>query len=194
VNKKPTKNADNLVEYRVTKEGAAQSQLETAIWLWVTKDDPISIHTLAGASNDILDALGAKIGQPSLRSEWLKRQPKWLQKRVREAQNFFKHGFRDIVGKKQPYFSVEAEILMFDSVLCWKLRFKKQPLPPMLQLFGAFTVINHFDVAGREEWPFLFDSLDVEKLRRLDRLKFFKEGLQALAEAGFTPLPPQRAL
>jgi hypothetical protein len=181
--------SSKLEEYLVTKEGAAQSQLETAIWLWVTEDDPISIHTLAGASNDILHALGSKIGQPSFHRKWLDAKPKRFQKWVSEAQNFFKHGFRDIQGKRLHYFPLQAEILMFDSVLCWKALFKKLPLPPMLQLFGAYFVINRADVLGLEMWPYLFESLDVEKLRRLNRIEFFKEGLQALADAGrFTPI------
>jgi hypothetical protein len=179
-----------LKEYLITKEAAAQYQLETAIWLWVTEDDPISIHTLAAASNDILHALGSKVGQPSLHREWVKAQPRRFQKWVSDAQNFFKHGFRDVRGKKLHYFPLQAEILMFDSVLCWKSLFRKLPLPPMLQVFGAYMIINQFDVLGRETWPFLFDSLSVDKLRTLDRRKFFKEGLEALADAGrFERLP-----
>jgi len=188
---KPPKNSEEFVEYFVTKGGAAQSQLETAIWLWVTEDDPISIHTLAAASNDIIHALGAKIGLPSLHKEWFEKQPKKMREWILEAQNFFKHGFRDVRGKKLHYFPLQAEILMCDSVLCWQRLFAELPLPPMMQLFGAYMVMNRFDVG--EAWPFLFESLEVEKLRQLDRLKFFKEGLQALADAGrFKPLPPLR--
>ena len=75
-------------EYLVTKEGAAQAQLETAIWLWVTKDDPVSIHTLAAASNDILHALGAKVSLPSIHAEWLKTQPKRLRNLSRPTELF----------------------------------------------------------------------------------------------------------
>ena len=71
-------------EYLVSKEGAAHAQLETAIWLWVTRDDPVSIHTLAASSNEILHALGSKIVQPSIHREWLKEQPKRIQKLVFE--------------------------------------------------------------------------------------------------------------
>ena len=177
-----------LEEYLVTKEGAAQAQLETAIWLWVTRDDPVSIHTLAAASNDILHALGAKIRLPSLHAEWVKTQPKRLQAFIRDPQNFFKHAFRDVVGRKLHYFPLQAEILMFDSVACWKGLFQKLPIPPMLQLFGAYFVINRCDSLEVELWEELFEFLDVAKLQGLDRLAFFRQGLQALADAGrFTP-------
>ena len=175
-------------EYLVSKEGAAHAQLETAIWLWVTRDDPVSIHTLAASSNEILHALGSKIGQPSIHREWLKEQPKRIQKLVFEPQNFFKHAFTDKRGVKLHYFPLQAEILMFDAVACWKVLFEKLPLPPMLQLFGAYFVINRCDSIEVDLWEHFFDDLDTEKLRGLDRMRFFMVGLQDLATAGrFTP-------
>jgi len=177
-----------IEEYLVSKEGAAQAQLETAIWLWVTRDDPASIHTLAAASNDLFHALGSKIGKPSLHREWLKQQPKRVQEWVIEAQNFFKHGFRDTRGKKLHYFPLQAEMLMFDSMACWKAIFDKLPLPPMMQLFGVYFVINRSDFADFDMWDALYEGLNVEELRGLDRLAFFRKGLQALADMGrFTP-------
>src|SRR6266478_679966 len=48
----------------VNKELAARGQLHTAIALWFSYGDPVSIHTLAAAAQGILQGLAGKDHQP----------------------------------------------------------------------------------------------------------------------------------
>jgi len=51
---------------KVTKLDAARSQLRTAIELWFSEEDPISIHTLAFASHEIIHRLYRNAGNRDL--------------------------------------------------------------------------------------------------------------------------------
>jgi hypothetical protein len=83
---------------RLTKMDAARRQLQTAIRLWFADDDPVSIHTLAAASHEILNSLYKLRGLSDLifdsevvvdeyRKEWITA--------IRAVPNFFKHADRD---------------------------------------------------------------------------------------------------
>jgi hypothetical protein len=85
----------------LTKKSVAQSQLETAIWLWFRRPDPISTLVLAFNAHEILHALGKKIGKPSKYYQWLEALPKRFhperfQARWRYVWNFCKHGSKDV--------------------------------------------------------------------------------------------------
>lgn len=84
---------------RITKLDAARSQLRTAIRLFFAGGDPVSIHTLAAASHELLRALVKSQGYKSL----LKDNDLIRPERAREyydivnaPQNFFKHANRDL--------------------------------------------------------------------------------------------------
>ena len=82
---------------KVSKLDAARRQLDTAIFLYFTRDDPISVHTLTAASRAVMDALlkargmldttGIEMIRPEYRDSWLAT--------IKEPANFFKHGSRD---------------------------------------------------------------------------------------------------
>src|SRR5437762_5336354 len=83
---------------RVNKTAAAEAQLSTAVWLWFHHSDPVAIHMLAVGAQDCFRAMGKMAGVPTVYGEWLNKQPKSIQKRAKEAQNFFKHGFKNLKG------------------------------------------------------------------------------------------------
>jgi hypothetical protein len=138
--------------------------------LWFNCGDPVSILTLAAAANDCYDALGAHAGKPSLVQTWLRSQSKGFQKRIREAQNFVKHGRKDLKGTLR-YNPIIAEILMADSVACHE------------QLFGARTLLmDAYHVRLLLEHPTFVTAKRRPLLRRarkiysvLDRQDFFYE-------------------
>jgi hypothetical protein len=101
----------------VTKRDAAFSQLETAIWIWFTRDDPISVLGLAKAANDCYDAMGAHEGKPSFYRTWLKAQPQTYQDRANYVANFIKHGWKDLT-ESTPYSPRQGEVLIVDSIDC----------------------------------------------------------------------------
>ena len=84
---------------KLTKHDAARLQLKTAIRLFFEERDPVSIHTLASADQEVFrDLLRARgIPSPSIKdTDRVKPEYKklWLQAMNRE-QNFLKHADRD---------------------------------------------------------------------------------------------------
>jgi hypothetical protein len=68
----------------VSKKLAAYSQLATAIWLWFNYGDPVSIRTLAAASQGILESLAGKTHQLPHMRNWTKKFPRRAQKILRD--------------------------------------------------------------------------------------------------------------
>jgi hypothetical protein len=84
---------------QLTKVDAARHQLVTAIRMFFAEADPVSIHTLASAAQEILRGLTKARGipSPSVKDTDLIPEDKrgiWL-KAVNREQNFFKHADRD---------------------------------------------------------------------------------------------------
>ena len=83
---------------KITKIEAARAQLKTAIELWFHDGDPVSIHTLACASHQIINDINAITADGNLifdstvindnkRKDWIKR--------IKADCNFFKHANND---------------------------------------------------------------------------------------------------
>ena len=81
----------------VTKIEAARRQLKTAIEFWFYDGDPISIHTLAAASHQIVHDLNEKNGGPGLmlNNALIKDEYKdEFAANIKHASNFMKHADR----------------------------------------------------------------------------------------------------
>ena len=95
-------NLPPLTTLRLTKLDVARRQLRTAIVMFLGDQDPVSVHTLASAAQDVLRGmLKARGEQGSLikatdlvKTEGLKL---WHQL-AHQEQNFFKHADRDPDG------------------------------------------------------------------------------------------------
>lgn len=104
-------------QIKVTKLEAARGQIETAIELFFTDKDPISIHTLTCAAYQILMDIGKTRGIAAVL-----KNPSFVQvdmqklylERINEAENFFKHAERDpnVVLTFQPQ---ATELLLWDA-------------------------------------------------------------------------------
>src|SRR6266496_1265418 len=124
----------------VSKPSAARSQLETAIQLWFADGDAVSIHTLAVAAHDCLNALSKLKGKPSLAEQWLKTQPRKIREWAREPQNFFKHGQR--YPKRQlHYVPFYAEMLIQDAALSYEFVFGR--MTPLMEVFMFRFVLSN---------------------------------------------------
>jgi hypothetical protein len=79
----------------VTKLDAGKSQLATAIRLYFEDCDPVSVHTLVMAANEIIERLCESEGTPAIRNSFLAMIiPEWRRKfgrHLNKARNFFKH-------------------------------------------------------------------------------------------------------
>jgi hypothetical protein len=168
----------------VTKQSAARSQLETAIRLWFYEGDPVAIHTLAVAAHDCLHAIGSSAGKPSLYKSWLKTKSKRFQQRAVATQNFFKHGFRD-VHKEILFSPIHAEILMFDSTVCFREVFGR--LTPLMALYGVRFAITSPDIVPSKLRPAFLAHVNAHKFGEIGRRQFIDEFLPLFEETEFLP-------
>ncbi|MGZ4990187.1 MAG: hypothetical protein ACXV8S_05435 [Methylobacter sp.] len=85
----------------VTKIEAAHRQLRSAIELWFADGDPISIHTLAAASHQVIHDLNKRNKGPDLLldTKFIKSEHrKKFVDDIKHASNFMKHADRDDGG------------------------------------------------------------------------------------------------
>lgn len=140
----------------LTKEKVARSQLETAIYLWFHYRDPASIHTLAVAAHDCFHALAKARGKSTAMRDQMKGLTRKQRHRMTAAQNFFKHGDKEL-NKFLRYKPEHAEVLMFDAVVAVREIFADPS--PIMRLFSAYFIMS------RPDEGFNIDSLFSTELR-----------------------------
>jgi hypothetical protein len=84
----------------ITKLAAARSQLKTAITLWFSDADPISIHTLAYAAYEVIHVVSKKLNPDRLDlifdSRFIKDEYRGqVNVGFKKHANFFKHANRE---------------------------------------------------------------------------------------------------
>jgi hypothetical protein len=157
----------------ITKLGAARSQLNTAIELWFGGADPVSIHTLAAASHEIIHSLFRKRGlsglffdSPLVRKE----MRKTLAGHLRKYANFFKHADRD--SSATTSFNPETnEALFIYSIM--GIVAMKEPLTWQEAAFYAWTMVARPELFSTEK---LGDFLPVwarDISREMNKDEFF---------------------
>ena len=119
------------MKVNVTKIGAARSQLIEAINLFFEERDPVSIHTLVGASIQILNDHITDIGDVwdnnlihHYNTIYINDDSRkiWNSK-INEAKNFFKHADRDLrEGKISIEFETDLNnFSIFEAIRCLKV-------------------------------------------------------------------------
>lgn len=159
---------------QIDKKWAAIRQTETAIWLWFDYGDPVSIHTLSKASNDLLATLSEVKGKrTSILKTWLDGQPPRIQKFVSKVDNYFKHGYRDI-NEDLDFLPFYSEIVLMDSADCCTFLYGRAT--PMMRLFWTrFMVCNRDLIAAEELDPLIVQATDMYGLDRVSRREFFNK-------------------
>ncbi len=131
---------------QISKLDAAKRQLETAIRLYFSNSDPVSIHTLAAAAYNLIKDVNKKRGgKPMLIKElafdYLNPEGEkiWV-KKMKEAENFFKHADRDH-GKTLDFRPELTEIFILDACLRYKELTAEFP-PLFLTFYSWFRAIH----------------------------------------------------
>lgn len=168
---------------KLTKIDVVRRQLETAVMLYFNDGDPVSIHTLVAACNEMLSALNKRKGPELLAlHEGLTDKPE-LKKKIREAllgaKNFFKHADRD-TDEIFDFNPSQNEFWLIDC--CEKfLALMGEENPHFIAFRGWFTTLH----------PDIFPELQkVNEGLKGTKLDFYKGILAAAAErrsAGFYP-------
>ena len=162
----------------MNKRSAAKGQLEAALKLWFDNGDPVSIHALASAANELLHALGKSRGKSSRLQTWIRSQPKQFQSRIFAAQNFFKHGFRDVKGKFA-YYPTHGDIVLWDAVLTYETMFK---LTPLMQLYFLRFIIEYHDSFFTAYRPAMLRGINLDLLAQSSRRQFREQLLGFLSK------------
>jgi len=107
-------------QIKIAKLDAARRQLETAVRLYFSEADPVSIHTLTSAAYQVLsDVNRARGGVPMLKEQI----PTWVRpdatveakRRLNDAANFFKHADHDH-DEVLEFNEGPTELLLYDAV------------------------------------------------------------------------------
>lgn len=115
---------------KLTKIDAARSQLATAINLFFDDVDPISVHSLACASAEILETMCRNNGKQTFFTHTRESNPKFTSKEIRETlnkcKNWFKHADKDHGDVLTDFSDVLNDYAIFmashdyDSIENWK--------------------------------------------------------------------------
>jgi hypothetical protein len=105
---------------KISKLDAARRQLETAVRLYFSEADPVSIHTLTSAAYQVLSDLNRVRGGTPMLKEQL---PSWVRPdatdkvkhKLNEATNFFKHADRDHEDVLE-FRQETSELFLYDAV------------------------------------------------------------------------------
>ena len=176
--------SDDTSIIRVSKLDAARRQLRTAITLWFTEGDPVSVHTLAFAAYDVFHTVSKK-RDPNRRdllfdTDYIKDEYRrdWHDLIEKNA-HFFKHADRDPDGVLDFNLANNEFFILFaiagrqlcgesdsqeESDFMWWLSLHK---PNLLTEAGRKMVSDHLPVDA------------IERARKLSKGEFFEAFRQA---------------
>jgi hypothetical protein len=174
-----------LADIRITKAEGARRQLDAAIRVLFTGEDPLAIHTITAAAHRVLADLDKRREQSSMREAYEKARAElrerfpgapplslgpeqfriWMQQRRSAAANFLKHADRD-AEQSLDVSRMETDHLLLEACSLYDdLNFK--PTPEM-QAFGRW----HLAVYPHEEGDKLDTALGpVHELNRAAQLE-----------------------
>ena len=137
-----------MKEFTVSKLDAAKQQLETAIRLYFSDGEPVSIHTLTAAAYNILrDVTKHKGLEPMLiKGQMLDyvipEYRKMIAEKTVEAENFFKHADRDHEATLD--FNPDmSEFLIIDACAQYKKLAGEEP--PLFLIYRVWFTANRPD-------------------------------------------------
>ncbi|MGH8565284.1 MAG: hypothetical protein ACREXW_14840 [Gammaproteobacteria bacterium] len=130
-----------MTQRTLSKLDAVRAQLDAAIEIWFTSDNPVAVHTLTAAAYNILRDIALKNGseRPFIKTAFVDEYPEAKRKAIRDFlnnhENFFKHADRD------PDSSITlnpelTELLLMDALAYF--RDKNEPKPQYYDAFKAW--------------------------------------------------------
>ena len=168
----------------ITKIDAAQRQLQTAVMLWFTGGDPVSIHTLAYAAYEIIHAVSKRMN-PSRRDLLFDSLVVKDEHRsdfnlvLKKHANFFKHGNK-ADETAIDFHPVASELFIMFSILglssCGAVRSDEEAA------YLSWIQIHHPEFLTDQGRKVVDETISVESMEEL-RLLDKQEFLQAIQMA-----------
>ena len=174
----------------VTKLDAARRQLHTAIDLWASEGDPVSIHALAYAAHQIIHDLNRKakgphlfLDMPGIKKE---KRDEFVFMVKRDA-NFFKHA--DKRGKREdpPHIEFTPELNeLFMLIAVMGLTYLKHQLTEYENGFVLWYRVHHPDMLDEAPGHDVQGTVDVNTWRAYKQLpkREFLEVFKSISTQG----------
>ena len=173
-------------ELQISKLDASRRQLETAIRIYFGNGDPVSIHTLASASyNVIRDVNQKRGGDPMLAKEKLLEyvKPEFQQmfrEKMSAAENFFKHADRDHHATLT-FNPRQSELLIMDA--CSQYYKLTGEDPPLFHVFRGWYMANNLHLFSLPEEQTRLLALASPSVTQLGRSGYFDSILPQIMRA-----------
>jgi hypothetical protein len=152
---------------QISKLDAAKRQIETAIRLYFSNGDPVSIHTLIAAAYNVIRDINKKRGGDKLlmKDGFMARikegHEKEVRKLINKAENFFKHADRDHDDTIE-FNPGQSEFLFLES--CSVYAKLTGEFPPLFKLYRSWFIANHqnlFNFSVEEQRTIAMGAQDV---------------------------------
>jgi hypothetical protein len=171
---------DQVPTERITKIGAAERQLVTAIDLFFNGGDTIAVYALAGAAREIITTMCEHRGITSFFDDALDANPDLTEAALRRMANryrgFLKHADRDPDTVLEDFTDYENDHILF--IACHDLGRLCGGMPVEAQVFEAWYLACHPEKVRADS------DVDVAALfpgvRAMDRQGGKRQGLAAL--------------
>lgn len=131
---------------KLSKLDVVRRQTETAIRLYFFEEDPVSLHTLAAASHEIVrDVTKKTCASPMLLEEavnnyiYPERKDEFITA-LNKARNFFKHANHDHDATLD-FNPIQTEFLLLD--VCIQYQKLTSELPPLMRAYLAWFMLNN---------------------------------------------------
>lgn len=180
--------ANPMTKIKVNKPEAARRQVDTAIWMLFSAEDPVAIHTLAMAGLRILRDLASKRDASNMKKvinsmiEPGKEAAFWGA--MNSFSNFLKHADRDPNGIHDGVDEEVNDVTLFVASLYYQ-DLGHQLTPEMLALVGWFTALHPEFLIGNAHPSFRAATEaaghSIRTLPRREQLAFGLELLLPLA-------------
>lgn len=171
---------ESMSTLKVGKLEAAQRQIDCAIELWFHDGDPISIHTLAGASEVLLIDLAKHAGIAIHTTEEAvdPQHRAFMRRMIRTPRNFFKHADSDPTATLE----IEDEVNRF---MLWGL-VQNYPLLSKGTSLNMIVFAKHFEIHNPQFFATrdIPQSPDIIELKRLGKREFFEDMRAAFIAQG----------
>jgi len=165
---------DTVLKVTASKLDAACAQLDAAIEMYFTSDNPIAMHTLTMAAYNILRDYAKKNSSehPFLKTRFLDEYPKLkraaLLQFINEPENFFKHADNDPAGTLT--FDPEiTEIFLMDA--CAYFRDKDIPKPKYYDVLKVWLGNAKVDLSEESN---IFTETFADALRAKGKTEYWK--------------------
>ena len=173
-----------MAELHITKQAAAQRQLDAAVRILFTGEDVLAVHTIVSAAHNVLTDLDNKSGKTALAlyadtlSELQKKFPGiplpreaanfklWLQQKNRSGANFLKHADNESSRALDPS-TLSTDDLLLEACLIYR-NLGLEPTHEM-DVFGRWHLAIY---PSQKEDHIITKSGDVSEFNRDQKLEF----------------------